>query len=90
MMRIIERGEKEVKIEVEGEDHTILAPLRSKLLENENVIIATYTIKHPLLSKPELYVKMREGDPLEAIKLALSSLYLEFEEFENKFKAAIV
>jgi len=89
-IKIIEKSEKEVRIEIEGEDHTLLAPLTSKLLENEKVDIATYNIKYTLRSNPVLYVKMKEGDPLEAVIAAASSLASEFEEFERKYKAAIV
>jgi len=63
-LKILEKKKKEVKIEIEGEDHTLLAPLSSKLLENEKVDIATYSIKYTLMSNPVLYVKMREGDPI--------------------------
>ncbi|NQE04958.1 DNA-directed RNA polymerase subunit L [ANME-1 cluster archaeon GoMg1] len=89
-LKILEKKKKEVKIEIEGEDHTLLAPLSSKLLENEKVDIATYSIKYTLMSNPVLYVKMREGDPIEAVKSAAASLASEFEEFSSKYKAAIV
>ncbi len=89
-LKILEKKKKEVKIEIEGEDHTLLAPLASKLLENEKVDIATYSIKYALMSNPVLYVKMREGDPIEAVKSAAASLASEFEEFTSKYKAAIV
>jgi DNA-directed RNA polymerase subunit L len=89
-IKIIEKNEKEVRIEIEGEDHTLLVPLTSKLLENEKVDIATYNIKYTLRSNPELYVKMKEGDPVEAVIAAASSLAAEFEEFERKYRAAIV
>lgn len=86
----MKRTENVVRIEIEGEDHTLLVPLTSKLLENENVDIATYNIKYTLRSNPVLYVKMKEGDPVEAVIAAASSLASEFEEFERKYKAAIV
>jgi len=89
-IKIIERTEHMVKIELEGEDHTLLVPLTSKLLENEKVAIATYSMKSTLRGNPVLYVKMREGDPLEAVISAASSLVSEFEEFESRYKAAIV
>ncbi|MEA2074214.1 MAG: DNA-directed RNA polymerase subunit L [Euryarchaeota archaeon] len=89
-IRIMEENENVVRIEIEGEDHTLLAPLTSKLLDNEQVDIATYNIQHTLRSNPVLYVKMKEGNPLEAVKSAVTSLALEFEEFEKKYKAAIV
>ncbi|MBC8521197.1 MAG: DNA-directed RNA polymerase subunit L [Candidatus Syntrophoarchaeum sp.] len=89
-VKILENKEKEVRIEIEGEDHTLLAPLTSKLLENEKVDLATYNIKHTLMSNPVLYVKMKEGDPIEAVKSAAASLASDFEEFERKYKAAVV
>lgn len=89
-VKILEKKEKEVRIEIEGEDHTLLAPLTSKLLENEKVDLATYNIKHTLMSNPVLYVKMKEGDPIEAVKSAAASLASDFEEFERKYKAAVV
>ncbi len=89
-IKILERKEKEVRIEIKGEDHSLLVPLTSKLLDNEKVDIVTYNIKYTLKSNPVLYVKMREGDPLEAVIAAVSSLASEFEEFERKYKAAIV
>lgn len=89
-VRIVERKDKEIRIEIDGEDHTLLAPLASKLLDNEQVDFATYTIEHTLRSNPVLFVKMKEGDPVEAIKSAVASLASDFEEFAQKYKAAIV
>jgi DNA-directed RNA polymerase subunit L len=89
-VRILERSENVVRLEIAGEDHTLLAPLTSKLLENDNVDLATYNIQHTLRSDPVLFVKMKEGDPLEAVKSAVASLASDFEEFERKYKAAIV
>ena len=89
-VRLLERSENVVRLELVGEDHTLLAPLVSRLLENEKVDLATYNIQHTLKSNPVLFVKMREGDPLEAVKSAVASLVLDFEEFERKYKAAIV
>ena len=89
-IKITERTENVVRIELEGEDHTLLVPLTSKLLENEKVAIATYSMKSTLRGNPVLYVKMKEGDPLEAIISAAASLASEFEEFGKKYKAAIV
>jgi len=89
-IKITERTENVVRIELEGEDHTLLVPLTSKLLENEKVAIATYSMKSTLRSNPVLYVMMKEGDPLEAVISAAASLASEFEEFGRKYKAAIV
>lgn len=87
---ILERTEEAVRMEIVGEDHTLLALLTSALLDDPQVDIATYSIPETLQSNPILYVKMKAGDPLEAVKTALSALAAAFEEFEQKYKAAIV
>jgi len=93
-VKVLERKGRAVKLEVEGEDHTLLAPLTSKLLENEGVEIASYSIKHTLVSNPVLFVKMREGkesgDAVEAVKSAAASLASEFEEFARLYKKAAI
>lgn len=87
-VKILEKDEKVVRIEIDGENHTLLSPLTSKLLDNEKVDIATYNIAYTQISNPILYVKMKEGDPLAAVKSALALLATEFEEFEQKYKKA--
>ncbi|MGC9444854.1 MAG: DNA-directed RNA polymerase subunit L [Candidatus Methanospirareceae archaeon] len=88
---ILERTEEAVRLEIAGEDHTLLALLSSILLDDPQVDIATYSIPETLQSTSILYVKMKAGgDPLAAVKNALSALAAAFEEFEAKYKAAIV
>lgn len=89
-IRIVERKENELRLEIEGEANTLLAPLTSKLLENDNVDLATNNMTHSLLGNSILYVKMKEGDALEAVESAAISLASDFEEFERKYRAAIV
>ncbi len=89
-IRIIERSDRELRVEIPGEDHTLLAPLTSKLLENEDVDIATYAIKHKLMGTPVLYVKMKRGDPLEALISAAVALALEYDEFLERYKRAAI
>lgn len=86
-VKILEKDGKVVRIEIYGEKHTLLSPLTSKLLDNEMVDIATYNIAYTQISNPILYVKMKEGDPLAAVKSALAVLAAEYEEFEQKYKA---
>ena len=87
---IVERTEGAVRMEIGGEDHTLLALLTSTLLDDPQVDIATYSIPETLQSNPVLYVKMKAGDPIEAVKTALSALAAAFAEFEQKYRAAIV
>ncbi|MFZ2071939.1 MAG: RpoL/Rpb11 RNA polymerase subunit family protein [Halobacteriota archaeon] len=89
-VKILARNDKEVRMEIVGEDHTLLAPLTLRLLENRKVDIASYNIKHMLVSNPVLYVKMKEGDALAAVVSAAASLASEFEDFEIQYKKAAI
>ena len=73
-IKIVERNENELRLEIEGDENTLLAPLTSKLLENENVDMATNSMTHSLLGNSILYVKMKKGDALEALESAATSL----------------
>jgi len=86
-VRILERSSRELRVEIEGEDHTLLAPLMSRLLENEDVDIA-YHIRHKLMSNPVLYVKMKRGDALEAVISAATTLAVEYDEFLERYRRA--
>jgi DNA-directed RNA polymerase subunit L len=59
-VNILKKGANEIRIEIEGESHTFCNVLQKALLEDESVETASYYISHPLVSKPILYVKMKE------------------------------
>ena len=90
MMRILERREREITIEFEGEDHTMMVPLRSVLLSDDDVEFATYDIKIPYMSNPVLYLRVKPGrDPLAVLMRAAENLISMFDEFEKKFVEAL-
>ncbi|KPN31923.1 DNA-directed RNA polymerase subunit L [Halolamina pelagica] len=43
-LRVIEKTEKELRIEVAGEGHTFMNVLKGTLLENDDVAAATYDV----------------------------------------------
>ncbi|KCZ70678.1 DNA-directed RNA polymerase, subunit L [Candidatus Methanoperedens nitroreducens] len=85
-LTIINKTENEINIKVAGETHTLLNALKSVLLNNEHVEIATYDIKHPTISEPVLFVRTDGADPIEVIKKASGELVKQCDEFINLFK----
>lgn len=69
-VKIVEIGDDYIKMIVKGEEHTYLNLLQHYLLEDERVVVARYNIPHPLVGEPELYVKTKGVNPIEAIKKA--------------------
>ena len=86
-VRVLERKERFVKLEVAGEDHTFLVPLVERLNKDRRVEFANYEKRHPILSEPVLYVKIQEGaDAFEVLKDVASSLNEDYEAFERKYR----
>ena len=79
-LKLLNKEKDSMEIEVAGEDETLLEPLKQKLLEDENVEIATYLMGHPMLESPKLIVKVKSGKPQAALKKAAESLAEQYGE----------
>jgi DNA-directed RNA polymerase subunit L len=84
-LKVIQKTDTEITVEIVGESHTFLNTLKSSLLCDPHVKMATYEIKHPSISDPVLFVKTDEIDPVVAIKEAAGKLIEEYEEFKTIF-----
>lgn len=69
---------KEIEFEI-IEENTILNPLKQKLLMNEDVEYAEWSVEHPLLSNPIFYVRVKKGEAKEAVKKAIKELKEEID-----------
>ena len=85
-IKVFNKTSQEIKLEICGETHTLLNALRSILLEDERVILATYDIKHPEISNPILYIQTDGIDPVIALGDASTILSKQCTEFKRKFK----
>jgi DNA-directed RNA polymerase subunit L len=85
-LTILKKTENEINIKVRGETHTMLNVLKTALLNNKHVEIATYDIKHPTISDPVLFVRTDGADPVDVIKKASREIAKECDEFIKLFK----
>ena len=91
-LRVIERQDTELNIEIGGEDHTFMNVLKGALLETEGVAAATYDM-NPEQSggqtEPILTVKTEEGyDPLDVLESAAGLVRDRTTAFRDAFQAA--
>jgi len=82
-IKIIEKTDNEIRMEIGGESHTLLNTLKSTLLDDPGVELVTYDIKHTNISEPILYVRTNDVDPITAIKEASQRLVEVYEEFKT-------
>jgi len=87
--KVIDRDKNAVKLEIDGPDDTVIYPLINELLKDEDVAEAKYSVGHPQLDKPVLYVRTKKGNPQAAIKKAAESLAGQFREAKHLFEAEL-
>ncbi|HMK46725.1 MAG TPA: DNA-directed RNA polymerase subunit L [Methanocella sp.] len=85
-IKIIHKTDTEIRVEIKGETHTMMNALKSCLLQDSAVTVATYDIEFPGISDPVLFVRTdKSEDPIDAIKGATKKLADECDDFLTSF-----
>lgn len=92
-LRVIEKEDDELSIEIAGEDHTFMNVLKGTLLEHEGVAAATYDV-NPEQSggqtEPILTIKTEDGtEPLTALEDAAGDIKDKTSAFQDAYEAAV-
>jgi DNA-directed RNA polymerase subunit L len=69
-VNLIAKDKDSIEVEIPNETETLFEPLRSALLRNPNVKLATYHSEHPWFDSKRLFVKVSDGKPAQALKAA--------------------
>jgi len=89
-VQVLKKASNELKVEIEGEGHSLCNVLQKALIEDDTVETAGYTIPHPLLSNAIVYVHTKEGrKPEDAIKDAVKKIRAQNKEFRTGFEKAL-
>jgi DNA-directed RNA polymerase subunit L len=92
-LRVIDKQENELSIEIAGEDHTFMNVLKGTLLETEGVEAATYDM-NPEQSggqtDPVLTIKTEEGvEALDALEDGANQVIEKATDFRAAYDAAV-
>ena len=88
-VNVLKRTGNELKIEVEGEGHSLLNLLQKTLLEDDSIEMAGYHVPHPLFDRGILYVHTKEKqNPEEVVKEAAKKVLGLSKDFQKSFKKA--
>jgi len=90
-IRILKRTERELRIEVVGESHTLLNLLQRELVKDPEVEVGGYDVVHPL-EKPIrsiMYIRTRGKKPEEALLEAVGRAREISREFSELFSRAL-
>jgi DNA-directed RNA polymerase subunit L len=87
---VLSRGDKELKIEIEGVGHGFCNLLQKNLLQDRSVDMAGYDIPHPLASNPIIYIRMKGTvKPEEALKKAAEKAREANDAFSKELEKAL-
>jgi DNA-directed RNA polymerase subunit L len=88
-LKIIKKTENQAIIEFIGEGHTILNLLRTELLVDERVLMATYDTKFPIMDNPVFRLTTKDVDPIVVLREATRRIILQCEEFSESYAGAV-
>jgi DNA-directed RNA polymerase subunit L len=83
-IKIVSKTERELVLEIKGEDHTLGNLLMKEALKHPGVEYASYRIPHPLKDIMEFTIIVKEGNDLSRVlKEILDKLRSEVVEFRK-------
>ncbi|PXF58626.1 MAG: DNA-directed RNA polymerase subunit L [Candidatus Methanogaster sp.] len=88
-LKILNKTDTELEMEIAGETHTLLNLLKTILLEDDAVEIATYDIKYLGISEPVMHVRTSGKDPVQAMRSALHTMVAICDEFKSVFAGSV-
>ena len=80
------KDKETMEVEVKGENETLLNLLEERLLQDDKVEVAIYSLGHPYLDSPKVYVKVNSGKPQTALKRVAKNIAGEYNELYNLFE----
>lgn len=89
-VKVLKKTSNELRIEIEGEGHTLCNLLEKVLLEDESIEMAGYNIPHPLISSPVVYIRTKgRRSPERALKDAADRILKTEKNFRASFEKAL-
>jgi DNA-directed RNA polymerase subunit L len=86
---VLEKTKKRIVFELHGMDNTFCNVLKKELQVDDDVSIATFAIKHPLIGIPKFIVETKGKTPKEALLAAVDRLQAKNKDFLTKFKRQV-
>jgi len=89
-LKVFDRTDRELTVEIRGEDDTLLNLLQDALLRDKRVLKVVYNIRFPHSSDPLLYLKTDGTDPVKVLVDTCNNLLDELSEFKSSFNKSFV
>ena len=85
-IKILDDKKNKMIAEIKGTDHTLCNAIKTELWNDKHVKIATYNIRHPQISVPQMIVETDgEESPRNALMNAVERLHKTNAKFKKEF-----
>ena len=89
-IKILDDKKNKLVVEVNGTDHTLCNAIKTELWNDKHVKTATYSIRHPQISVPQMIVETDgEESPKNALINAVQRLQKSNAKFKKEFSSEI-
>lgn len=89
-LKVLSETDNEIRVEVQGEGHTFCNALQDVLLSDKDVEFAGYSIDHPLISEPVIFVRtLKSSNPRAVLIKAAEKLKSQTDEIRQAFESAL-
>ena len=83
-IKIVEEKKNRIVFESD-QSHGFFNLQKEELNNDSKVKVATYFVKHPLISKPRMIVETSSGEPKKILAEAANKIRKKVEKFEKDF-----
>ncbi|MBU0757437.1 MAG: DNA-directed RNA polymerase subunit L [Nanoarchaeota archaeon] len=88
-INVLESTNKRLVFELKDADNTFCNILKKQLNDDKAVLVATYSIRHPLVGVPKFIIETTTKTPKKALNDAISGLTETNKDFLAKFKRQV-
>jgi DNA-directed RNA polymerase subunit L len=89
-LKILDDKKHKLIFELKGVGHTFCNALKSELWNDKHVKIATYSIRHPQISSPQIVVETdNDSDPRSVLNSAVQRMHKVNEKFRKDFSKEV-
>ncbi len=88
-LEVEKKDDKSATVKVRGEPFGFLNMIREELWNDKNVLEAAILQDHPLTRSPSIFVKVKSGDPTDALDKAVDRIKGNIGKFRKAFEKAV-
>ncbi len=81
-VNLIRKDERSLEFSIKG-DKTVAYLVRGYLLKDDNVDFAAVAQDHPLVDEVRFFVRVKSGDPVDAVKSAIERAKAELIQLQT-------